>query len=96
VLATLALSHRLLGVRRAMVVAHTDCRMSADSEDELHEAMAAAGGPDTGDLSCAVAAGREETVRRDVEQIRSSPHLAGVETGGFVYDVETGLLRWVC
>jgi hypothetical protein len=35
-------------------------------------------------------------VRRDVDEIRSSPHLAGVEAGGFVYDVETGLLRRVC
>jgi carbonic anhydrase len=96
VLATLALAHRLLGVTRAMVVAHTDCRMSVDSEAELHEAMAAAGGPDTGDLSFAVAAGRDETVRRDVDEIRSSPHLAGVEVAGFVYDVETGLLRRVC
>jgi carbonic anhydrase len=96
VLATLALSHRLLGVTRAMVVAHTDCRMSADTEAELHEAMAAVGGPDAGDLSFAVAAGREETVRCDVDDIRFSPHLADVEAAGFLYDVETGLLRQVC
>ena len=96
VLATLVLSHRLLGVTRAMVVGHTDCRMSAESVDELHEAMAAAGGPDTGDLFFAVAAGRDETVRRDVDEIRSSPHMASVEAAGFVYDVETGLLRRVC
>jgi carbonic anhydrase len=96
VLATLALSHRLLGVTRTMVVAHTDCRMGVDSEDELHEAMAAAGGPDTSDLSFAVGAGREETVQRDVDEIRSSPHIAGVEAAGFVYDVETAPLRRVC
>jgi carbonic anhydrase len=96
VLATLALAHRLLGVDRVMVVAHTDCRMSAESEAELHEAMAAAGDPDTGDLSFAVTAGRDETVRRDVDAIRSSPHLAGLEAAGFLYDVETGRLRRVC
>ena len=96
VLSTLALAHRLLGVTRAMVVAHTDCRMSVATESELHEAMAAAGAPDTRDLSFAVAAGREETVRRDVDEIRSSPHLADLEAAGFLYDVETGRLSRVC
>jgi carbonic anhydrase len=96
VLATLALAHRLLDVTRAMVVAHTDCRMSVAGGAELHEAMAAAGGPDTSDLSFAVAAGREETVRRDVDLIRSSPHLAGLEAAGFLYDVETGRLSRIC
>jgi carbonic anhydrase len=96
VLATLALAHRLLGVTRVMVVAHTDCRMSVGDESQLHEAMAAAGDPDPSEFSFAVGAAREETIRRDVEQIRSSLHLAGVEAGGFVYDVETGRLRRVC
>src|SRR5690348_10015168 len=71
VLATLALAHRLLGVTRVMVVAHTDCRMSVDSEAELIDAMGAAGDPDPSDLSFAVGAAREETLRREVEQIRS-------------------------
>ena len=96
VLATLVLAHRLLGVDRAMVVAHTDCRMSVGTEAELHEALAAAGDPETSDLTFAVAAGREETIRSDVDQIRSSPHLAGLEAAGFLYDVQTGRLRRVC
>jgi carbonic anhydrase len=96
VLATLALAHRLLGVARVMVVAHTGCKMSVDDEAQLREAMAAAGDPDPSDLSFAVRAGRDETVRRDVEEIRSSPHLSGVEAGGFLYDVGTGRLRRVC
>lgn len=96
VLATLALAHRLLGVTRVMVVAHTDCRMSVEDEAELLEAMHAAGDPDPTDLSFAVGAAREETLRREVEQIRSSPHLADVDAGGFLYDVGTGRLRRVC
>jgi carbonic anhydrase len=96
VLATLVVAHRLLGVTRAMVVAHTDCRMGVAREAELHEALAAAGGPDTGDLSFAVGAGLEETVRRDVDEIRASSHLAGLEAAGFLYDVETGRLSRVC
>lgn len=93
VLATLAVARHLLGVDRVMVVAHTDCRMSAESEDELHDAIAAAGGPDTRELSFAVRAGREETLRDDVDRIRSSPYLAGLAAGGFRYDVETGRLQ---
>jgi carbonic anhydrase len=95
-LATLALAHRLLGVTRAMVVAHSDCRMSVESEAEIHEALAAAGDPDPRRLSFAVGAAREETVRDDVERIRSSPHLTGLAAGGFLYDVETGRLRRIC
>jgi carbonic anhydrase len=96
VLSTLVLAHRLLGVDRAMVVAHTDCRLGVESEAVLHEALAAAGGPDTRDLSFAVGAGREETLREDVERVRSSPHFAGLEAGGFLYDVGTGRLSRIC
>jgi carbonic anhydrase len=96
VLNTLVLVYRLLGVTRAMVVAHSDCRMSVEPEVELHEALAAAGGPDPRELSFAVGAAREENVRGDVERIRSSPHLAGLAAGGFLYDVETGLLSRIC
>lgn len=96
VLATLALARYLLDVERVMVVAHTHCRMSAASEDELHDAIAAADGPDTRSLSFAVGAGREGTLRQDVQRIRSSPYLAGIEAGGFVYDVESGRVFPVC
>jgi carbonic anhydrase len=44
----------------------------------------------------AVKTGREEILRGDVESLRSAPELAGLETGGFVYDVETGALSRVC
>ena len=92
VLAGLVVARYLLGVERAMVVGHTDCRMGAASADELHDAIAAAGGPDTRGLSFAVGAGRAQMVRDDVQRIRSSPYLDGLEAEGFVYDVETGLL----
>src|SRR5437764_6085272 len=46
VLRTLVLAKYLLGVERVMVVAHTNCRMTAESEDEVHAAVEEAGGPD--------------------------------------------------
>ena len=95
VLKTLVVAHRLLGVERAMVIGHTDCGLGAATEDELHEALDLPGRPSTRGLSFAVAAGREETIRRDVELIRAFPYLDGLEAGGFLYDVETGLLSRV-
>ncbi len=50
-----------------------------------------------GHTDCAaVTTGREKILRGDVERLRSASELAGLETGGFVYDVETGLLSRVC
>ena len=37
---------------------------------------------------------REETLRRDVARLRSE--LASVDAGGYVYDVETGVLTQLC
>lgn len=44
----------------------------------------------------AVKSGQEELLRADVERIRSSVELEGLEAAGFVYDVETGRLSRVC
>jgi carbonic anhydrase len=44
VLRTLVLASYLLGVDRAMVIAHTDCRMATGSEDDVHAAVREAGG----------------------------------------------------
>jgi carbonic anhydrase len=95
VLATLVLATNLLGVERFMVVAHTDCRMAAGGEGELHAAIGAAGGPDTRSLAFRVTADQEESLREDVQRVRSSPYLAGLEVGGFVYDVRSGRLTRV-
>jgi carbonic anhydrase len=96
VLRTLVLASYLLGVERVMVVAHTDCRMAAESEDEVHAAVEAAGGPDTRSLAFLVADDQEETVRDDVQRIRSSPFLTGLVVGGFLYDVDSGSLTRLC
>ena len=93
VLRTLVLARYLLGVDRAMVVAHTNCRMAAGSEDDVHEAVAAAGGPDTRSLGFLVTDDQEATLREDVQRIRSWPYLRGLDVGGFVYDVATGRVR---
>ncbi len=96
VLRTLVLASYLLGVERVMVVAHTDCRMAADGEHEVHAAVRDAGGPDTRSLSFLTATDQDGAVRADVQRVRSWPYLDTVVVGGFVYHLETGLLRQVC
>ena len=91
----LVLGAHLLGVERVLVVAHTDCRM-AGTEAEIHAAVRAAGGPDTRSLALATAPDQEAVLRADVQRIRSSPYLEGVDAAGFLYDVGTGRISRVC
>ena len=69
VLRTLVLASYLLGVERAMIVAHTKCRMAAGDEDDVHDAVADVGGPDTRSLAFLVTNDQEETVRDDVQRV---------------------------
>jgi carbonic anhydrase len=96
VLRTLVLASYLLGVDRAMVVAHTKCRMAAGGEDDVHSTVAEAGGPDTRSLAFLVSDDQEATLRADVQRIRSWPYLAHLRVGGFLYDVDTGRVAQLC
>lgn len=93
VLRTLVLAAYLLGVQRVMVVAHTGCRMAGCTEADVHEAVAAAGGPDTTSLSFLTTMDQEEALRTDVGRIQAWPYLHDLTVGGFIYDLHTGALR---
>ena len=95
VLRTLVLASTLLGVERLMVIGHTNCRMVAESEDHVHEAILDAGGPDTRSLSFLVTDDLEATLRSDIERVTAYPYLTGLQVGGFVYDVHTGRLTQI-
>jgi len=96
VLRTLVLASYLLGVDRAMVIAHTNCRMAAGDEDEVHAAVGEAGGPDTRSLAFLVTSDQEATLRADVQRVRSWPYLSRLRVGGFMYDVDTGRVAQLC
>jgi len=96
VLRTLVLARYLLGVNRVMVVAHTRCRMAGGQEAAVHEAIAAAGGPDTRSLSFLTTTDQAAAVNEDLQRIRSWPYLSGVAVGGFIYDLDSGRLTPVC
>jgi carbonic anhydrase len=95
VLRTLVLATYLLGVRRVMVITHTDCRMTG-TEDEVHAAVLEEGGPDTRSLAFLMAEDPAAAVRDDVQRLRSWPYLRQLDVGGFVYSVETGQLTRLC
>lgn len=95
VLRTLVLAVYLLGVRRVMVVAHTGCRMAGGTEHDVHEAIAASGGPDTTSLSFLTTTDQEQALRTDIGRINSWPYLPDIAVGGFIYDLQTGVLRRV-
>jgi len=96
VLRTLVLARYLLGVDRVMVVAHTRCRMAGGTEEDVHEAITAAGGPDTRSMSFLTTDDQDAAVGLDVQRVRSSPYLESTEVGGFILDIDTGRLRRVC
>jgi len=93
VLRTLVLAVHLLGVDRVMVVAHTDCRMAKVNEQQVHEAMAQAG-LDTRSLDFRTIDDQAETLRADVQKVRSFPYLpADLSVIGCLYEVITGRLQ---
>lgn len=96
VLRTLVLAVYLLSVERVMVVEHTRCRMAGGSEDDVHAAIANAGGPDTRSISFLTTDDQEAAIRHDVQRVQSWPYLHGVKVGGFIYDLGDGRLRRVC
>jgi carbonic anhydrase len=92
VVRTLVLARYLLGVERVMVVAHTNCRMAGGSEADVHAAIEAAGGPDVSELSFLVAPDQLAALRADVSRAQASPYLKDTLIGGFLYDVQTGVI----
>jgi carbonic anhydrase len=96
VVRTLVLARYLLGVERVMVVAHTKCRMAGGTEEDVHAAISAAGGPDTSELSFLVATDQLAALRDDVARAQASPYLKDTVIGGFLYDVDTGRVSRIC
>jgi carbonic anhydrase len=94
VLRTLVLAVHLLAVDRVMIVAHTDCRMTKVTDNEIHEAIQESSGLDTRSLEFSVISDQRAVLARDVQRVRSSPYLpVGLPVLGCVYDLDTGHLE---
>lgn len=93
VLRTLVLATHLLGVRRVLVMPHTDCRMACEAE-EIHAQLLASSGIDTRGLQILTAQDQLAALRDDLADIRAYPYLPGdLVSAGAIYDVRTGLLE---
>jgi carbonic anhydrase len=92
-LEALVLGVHLLGVERVLVVPHTRCAMTTATEAELRVRVGESAGVDASWQSFGVIEDQVARLGEDVAKVRSHPLIPDTVTvGGFVYDVDTGLL----
>ncbi|MDF9715574.1 carbonic anhydrase [Nocardioides sp. ChNu-99] len=93
-LEALVLGVHLLNVDRILVVPHTRCAVASSTEEELHERVTASAGVDSTWQTFNVVRDQRATLAADVHKVRSHPLVPeSVKIGGFVYDVDSGLLE---
>jgi len=93
-LVALVVGVNLLSVDRIMIVQHTRCAMASSSEQEMLRRLGEASGEDASWMTVGVIADQPATLREDVIRVRSHPLIGdSVVVGGFLYDVDTGLLE---
>lgn len=93
-LEALVLGVHLLGVERILIVPHTRCAMASNSEAELRERVGASAGQDASWQGFHVIEDQRAALLSDVRAVRSHPLIGDqVAVGGFMYDVDTGLLE---
>lgn len=95
-LEALVLGVYLLNVDRILVIPHTRCAMTSQTEDELHEKISGLAGTNVAWQRFHVIDDQRRTLLGDLEKVRSHPLIGDrAEVGGFIYDVDTGLLNEV-
>jgi carbonic anhydrase len=90
----LVLGVHLLNVRRILVIPHTRCAMTASTQQELRERIARSAGQDVTWQEFDVVEDQMAALEEDVAKVRTHPLIPeSVRVGGFLYDVDTGLLE---
>jgi len=93
-LEALVLGAHLLGVERILIVPHTRCAMTANTEAELREKVGKSMGVDASWQEFHVIPDQLAALEEDVHTVRAHPLVPdSVSVGGFVYDVDTGLIE---
>jgi len=93
-LEALVLGVHLLRVERILVVPHTRCAMTASSEAELRRRIAESAGVAADWQMFNVVTNQVAALEEDVRAVRTHPLISDrVQVGGFVYDVDTGLIE---
>jgi carbonic anhydrase len=97
VLSELIVSNRILGTTEILLLNHTGCGFTTFTDAELNQKLSAL----TGDASPAPMRffsykDPEQNTREQIKKVRSHPWIAKeVPVRGFIFDVETGLIREV-
>jgi carbonic anhydrase len=92
-LEALVLGVHLLNVQRVLVVPHTRCAVASNTEAELRERVAESAGVDVAWQRVHVVDDQVAALQEDVRRVTSHPLIPDtVRVGGFIYDVDTGLL----
>jgi carbonic anhydrase len=92
---SLAVSQHLLGTEAIVVIGHTDCGMAKFTDEEFATRLESATGERPA-WRARTFVDVDEAVRESLRRIRKSPFVPNKSSvRGFVYDVETGLLREV-
>ncbi|WP_134773945.1 beta-class carbonic anhydrase [Ornithinimicrobium flavum] len=93
-LEAIVLGVHLLNVSRVLIVPHTRCAMTKMSENELREKISEVSGQDAWWQHFHVVPDQRAALVEDVHRVTSHPLVQGrVQVGGFLYDVDTGLLE---
>ena len=93
-LEALVLGVHLLNVKRILVVPHTRCAMASASQDELRARVSESAGVDASWQTFGVVTDQEAALLDDVNKVRAHPLIPeSIAVGGFIYDVDTGLLN---
>ena len=97
VLGELVVSNRILGTTEILLLNHTGCGFTTFTDEELNAKLIAS----TGDASPSPMRffsykDPDENTREQIRKVRSHPWISrDVPVRGFIFDVETGLLREV-
>jgi len=90
----LVLGVHLLQVDRILVIPHTSCAMTKFTEAELQAKVSESAGVDASWHAFHPIADQIAALKQDVQKVRSHPLIPEtVKVGGFLYNVETGLLE---
>ncbi len=93
-LEALVLGVHLLNVKRILIIPHTRCAMASSTEQEFRDQVSASAGRDASWQSFHAISDQLEALADDVQKVRTHPLIPEtVKVGGFIYDVDTGLIE---
>ena len=93
-LEALVLGVHLLRVERILIVPHTRCAMASSTLEELRARVGESAGLDATWQPFGVVEDQHAALRDDVAKVRSHPLIPDtVKVGGFLYDVDSGLVE---